>query len=89
MLGLGKIAKKIFGTPNDRKIKSVKPLIDAINALEDKFKQFSDAQIVEKTQDLHAKVSDGASLETYCQRRLQIAVKLRRVRLGYGPLTCN
>ena len=63
MLGLGKIAKKVFGTPNDRKIKSVKPLIDAINALEDKFKQFSDAQIVEKTQDLRAKVSDGASLE--------------------------
>ena len=63
MLGLGKIAKKVFGTPNDRKIKSVKPLIDAISALEDKFKQFSDAQIVEKTQDLRAKVSDGASLE--------------------------
>ena len=63
MLGLGKIAKKVFGTPNDRKIKSVKPLIDAINALEDKFKQFSDAQIVEKTQDLRAKFSDGASLE--------------------------
>ena len=63
MLGLGKIAKKVFGTPNDRKIKSVKTLIDAINALEDKFKQFSDAQIVEKTQDLRAKVSDGASLE--------------------------
>ena len=63
MLGLGKIAKKVFGTPNDRKIKSVKPLIDAINALEDKFKQFSDAQIVEKTQDLRAKISDGASLE--------------------------
>lgn len=63
MLGLGKIAKKVFGTPNDRKIKSVKPLIDAINALEDKFKQFSDAQIVEKTQDLRAKVSDGATLE--------------------------
>ncbi len=63
MLGLGKIAKKVFGTPNDRKIKSVKPLIDAINALEDNFKQFSDAQIVEKTQDLRAKFSDGASLE--------------------------
>ena len=34
MLGFGKRAKLIFGTPNDRKIKATRPTIDKINALE-------------------------------------------------------
>ncbi len=37
MLGIGTIAKKVFGTPNDRKIKATRPLIDKINALEPEF----------------------------------------------------
>ena len=28
MLGIGTIAKKVFGTPNDRKIKATRPLVD-------------------------------------------------------------
>jgi preprotein translocase subunit SecA len=27
MLGIGTLAKKVFGTPNDRKVKSVRPLV--------------------------------------------------------------
>jgi preprotein translocase subunit SecA len=34
MLGLGTLARKVFGTPNDRKVKSVRPLVAKINALE-------------------------------------------------------
>ena len=34
MLGFGTIAKKVFGTPNDRKVKATLPLIEKINALE-------------------------------------------------------
>mgnify|MGYP002652775434 CR=1 FL=1 len=32
MLGIGNLAKKVFGTPNDRKVKSVRPLVAQINA---------------------------------------------------------
>ena len=42
MLGLGTIAKKVFGTPNDRKIKATLPLVAKINALEAEFKALSD-----------------------------------------------
>ena len=28
MLGLGTIAKKVFGTPNDRRVKAVRPLVE-------------------------------------------------------------
>ena len=34
MLGIGTIAKKVFGTPNDRKVKTVRSLDENINALE-------------------------------------------------------
>ena len=37
MMGFGTIAKKVFGTPNDRKIKSTRPLVAAIGALEPEF----------------------------------------------------
>ena len=33
MLGFGTLAKKIFGTPNDRKVKAIRPLVEKINAL--------------------------------------------------------
>ena len=32
MLGLGTVAKKVFGTTNDRMVKSVRPLVDKINS---------------------------------------------------------
>lgn len=63
MLGLGKIAKKVFGTPNDRKVKSVQPLVDKINALENTFKALSDDGLIEKTHELQEKAKAGAALD--------------------------
>jgi len=37
MLGIGRVARKIFGTPNDRKVKSARPLVEKINALEPEY----------------------------------------------------
>jgi preprotein translocase subunit SecA len=63
MLGIGTIAKKIFGTPNDRKIKMTGPLVEQINALEPEFEKLSDDEIKAKTQELVKKVMDGAELD--------------------------
>ena len=49
MLGLGTLARKVFGTPNDRKVKSVRPLVAQINALEPEFAALSDEGIKAKT----------------------------------------
>ena len=43
MLGIGTLAKKVFGTPNDRMIKAVRPLVAQINDLEDEFAKLDDA----------------------------------------------
>ncbi|MDP2737132.1 MAG: preprotein translocase subunit SecA, partial [Pseudorhodobacter sp.] len=63
MLGLGTLAKKVFGTPNDRKVKSVRPLVAQINALEPEYKALSDAGIKEKTEALKARAQGGESLD--------------------------
>ncbi|MDG2463193.1 MAG: hypothetical protein P8M57_06945, partial [Planktomarina sp.] len=52
MLGLGTLAKKVFGTPNDRKVKATRPLIEKINALEPEFEALSDEGLVAKTAEL-------------------------------------
>jgi preprotein translocase subunit SecA len=33
-MGLGTIARSLFGTPNDRKVKAARPIVEAINARE-------------------------------------------------------
>jgi preprotein translocase subunit SecA len=63
MLGVGTIAKKVFGTPNDRKVKSVRPLVAKINALEPEFQSLSDEGIREKTRALAERVRGGESLD--------------------------
>ena len=63
MLGIGKLAKKMFGTPNDRKIKATRPLIDKINALEPEFQKLSDDEIKAKTAELSERAKGGESLD--------------------------
>ncbi|WP_127112982.1 preprotein translocase subunit SecA [Shimia sediminis] len=63
MLGIGKLAKKVFGTPNDRKIKATRPIVDKINALEPEFQKLSDDEIKAKTDELSERAKGGESLD--------------------------
>jgi len=63
MLGFGALARKIFGSPNDRTVKAVRPLVAQINALEPEFKALSDQGLIDKTEELKARVAKGASLD--------------------------
>ncbi|MFZ9133951.1 MAG: hypothetical protein ACO21B_12165, partial [Gemmobacter sp.] len=63
MLGLGSLARKVFGSPNDRKIKGVRPLVEKINALEPEFAALDDQGLRARTQALRARVAAGESLD--------------------------
>jgi len=63
MLGFGTIAKKVFGTPNDRKVKAMRPLVDKVNALEPEFEKLSDDGLKAKTEELAKRAKDGESLD--------------------------
>ncbi|AKO98591.1 preprotein translocase, SecA subunit [Marinovum algicola DG 898] len=64
MLGFGKIARSVFGTPNDRKIKATRPLVEQINALETEFEALSDEGLKDKTKALADRAKGGESLDT-------------------------
>ena len=59
MLGIGGLARKVFGSPNDRKVKSVRPIVAQINALEPEFLKLTDDEIVARTHDLQRRVQEG------------------------------
>ncbi|MFN3281459.1 MAG: preprotein translocase subunit SecA, partial [Tabrizicola sp.] len=59
MLGLGTLARKVFGTPNDRKVKSVRPVVAQINALEPEYQALSDEGIIAKTREFQKRVQEG------------------------------
>ena len=63
MLGLGKIAKKVFGTPNDRRIREVQAIVENINALEKDFSLLSDNEISSKTEEFKQRYGEGESLD--------------------------
>jgi preprotein translocase subunit SecA len=53
---INKAIAKIFGTSNERELKRIAPLVDAINALEPEMKQLSDEQLRAKTEDFRRRV---------------------------------
>ncbi len=63
MLGLGTLAKKVFGTPNDRMVKAARPLVAQVNALEAEFRALTDDGIRERTAALKARAQGGESLD--------------------------
>ncbi|MGV6849134.1 MAG: preprotein translocase subunit SecA [Marinibacterium sp.] len=63
MLGISTLAKKVFGTPNDRKIKATRPLIEQINALEPEFEALDDDGLRARTEDLRKRAKAGESLD--------------------------
>lgn len=57
------IAKKFFGTQNERELKSIYPLVSAVNSLEPQLSALSDAQLAAKTAEFKGRVDRGESLE--------------------------
>ena len=63
MLSINTIAAKIFGTSNDRKIKGYRPIVEAVNALEDETKALSDEALRARTVEMKQRFADGATLK--------------------------
>ncbi|MGR3619854.1 MAG: preprotein translocase subunit SecA [Roseovarius sp.] len=63
MLGIGTVARKIFGTPNDRRIKTTWPLIEKINALEPEYEALDDEGLIAKTEEFRKRIAGGENLD--------------------------
>ena len=54
--------RKIFGS-NEREIKKLQPIVDSINALEDKIKALSDEELKDKSKEFRARIEKGETLD--------------------------
>ena len=60
---IGAVARKLFGSANERRIRSYQPRVDAINALEKELEALSDEALRARTEDFKKQVAAGKSLD--------------------------
>ncbi len=57
------IVKKFIGSRNDRKLKKIRPVVEAVNALEPTVSSLADEQLRAKTAEFRQRIDQGASLD--------------------------
>src|SRR3954452_15486264 len=60
---IGALARKLFGTSNERRIKSYQPRVDAINALEKEVAKLTDEQLRARTERFKKEIAEGKRLD--------------------------
>jgi preprotein translocase subunit SecA len=59
----GAVARKIFGTANERRIRAYRPRVDAINALEKELERLSDDALRARTDAFRKELGEGKELD--------------------------
>jgi preprotein translocase subunit SecA len=60
---IGAVARKLFGSSNERRIRTYRPRVDAINALEKELEQLSDERLRARTDAFKKQLTEGATLD--------------------------
>jgi preprotein translocase subunit SecA len=63
LASFGSFASKIFGSSNDRRVKSYRSRVEAINALEPELEKLSDDELRARTETFRQQYRDGTSLD--------------------------
>ncbi|MEM9763760.1 MAG: preprotein translocase subunit SecA, partial [Pseudomonadota bacterium] len=85
MIGFGGIAKRLFGTTNDRKVKAMRSRVATINALEEEFQALTDDQIRAKTDEFKQRLENGESLDDLLPEAFANVREAARRSLGLRP----
>lgn len=65
------LIKKIFGDPNEKELKNIRPIVDKINALEPDMERMSDANLQAKTSEFKLRLQKARPLTIFCRKRLR------------------
>ncbi len=60
---IGAVARKLFGSSNERRIRSYRPRVEAINALEQELEALSDEALRARSDDFKKQLAEGATLD--------------------------
>ncbi|KRB21394.1 MULTISPECIES: preprotein translocase subunit SecA [Mesorhizobium] len=85
MVSLGGLARKVFGSSNDRRVKSTRPRVEAINAMENEMRALSDAELAGRTEKFRQDIANGASLDDLLVPAFATAREAARRVLGMRP----
>ncbi|WP_075291482.1 preprotein translocase subunit SecA [Pararhizobium arenae] len=85
MVSFGGLARKIFGSSNDRRVKGYKARVDAINALEPEMKALSNEALAAKTVEFRAQLAEGKTLDDLLVPAFAVAREAARRTLGLRP----
>ncbi|WP_192251337.1 preprotein translocase subunit SecA [Mesorhizobium silamurunense] len=85
MVSLGALARKVFGSSNDRRVKSTRPRVEAINAMENEMRALSDTELAGRTEKFRQDLANGASLDDLLIPAFATAREAARRVLGMRP----
>lgn len=85
MVSLGGLARKLFGSSNDRRVRSYNNRVDAINALEAETKALSDEALRAKTVEFREQLAAGKTLDDILVPAFAIAREAAFRVLGLRP----
>lgn len=60
---LGSLARRVFGSANDRVLKPYFKIVEKVNALEPEFEKLDNGQLRAKTEEFRARLKEGESLD--------------------------
>ncbi len=81
----GAIARKMFGTANDRYVRGLRKIVDAINALEPDVARLSDADLAARTPMLRDRLAAGETLDDLLPDAFATVREAARRVLGERP----
>ena len=79
------IARKIFGTENDRKLRRMRPMVEKINALEPDFQALSDDALKGKTAEFRERLDKGEKLDDLLPEAFAAVREAAKRALGLRP----
>ncbi|RWO37541.1 MAG: preprotein translocase subunit SecA [Mesorhizobium sp.] len=85
MVSFGGLARKVFGSSNDRRVKSTRPRVEAINAMENEMRALSDAELTARTEKFRQDVANGSSLDDLLVPAFATVREAARRVLGMRP----
>ncbi len=79
---IGAVARKLFGSSNDRRIRTYQPRVDAINALEADVAALSDEALRARTDEFKKQIAEGTDLDDILEPAFATVREAARRTLG-------
>src|SRR5690606_41931601 len=79
---IGRVIKKIFGSRNERLLRTMSRHVSAINALEAEFEKLSDEQLRNKTVEFRERLASGTVLDDLLPEAFAVTREAARRVLG-------